>query len=201
MTTFAVPGQIVGKLATHIPGIGTHVAEDTIHASIAGLIATTAPAAKSAKPIISITSAATPTTQLPAVNSTVLCRILRVQQRQLNASILTVESTSTTSSITPYPTITDDETQFLAVLRKEDVRAYEKDKVVMNESFKVGDIIRAIVISLGDERNFYISTAGNEFGVVIARSEAGNAMVPVSWKEMKDVVTGRGETRKVAKPT
>ena len=71
----------------------------------------------------------------------------------------------------------------------------------MNESFRVGDVIRATVISLGDERNFYISTAGNEFGVLIARSEAGNAMVPVSWKEMRDVVTGRAESRKVAKPS
>lgn len=71
----------------------------------------------------------------------------------------------------------------------------------MNESFRVGDILRAAVISLGDERNYYVSTAGNEFGVVIAKSEAGNSMVPISWKEMKDVVTGKGESRKVAKPT
>jgi exosome complex component CSL4 len=78
---------------------------------------------------------------------------------------------------------------------------YEKDKVAMNTSFRVGDIIRASVISLGDERSYYISTAGNEFGVVVAVSEAGNAMVPTSWKEMKDVVTGKGESRKVAKPS
>ena len=56
------------------------------------------------------------------------------------------------------------------------------------------------MISLGDERSYYISTAGNELGVIIARSEAGNAMVPASWKEMKDVVNGKGESRKVAKP-
>ena len=70
----------------------------------------------------------------------------------------------------------------------------------MNEMYRTGDIIRATVISLGDERNYYISTAGNELGVVIAKSDAGNAMVPASWKEMRDVVTGRGESRKVAKP-
>ncbi len=70
----------------------------------------------------------------------------------------------------------------------------------MNESFRVGDIVRATVISLGDEKNYYISTGGNEFGVVISRSEEGNAMVPASWKEMKDAVTGRVELRKVAKP-
>lgn len=71
----------------------------------------------------------------------------------------------------------------------------------MNESFRVGDVVRAVVISLGDERSYYISTAGNEFGVVVARSEAGNPLVPVSWREMRDVITGKGETRKVAKPS
>lgn len=70
----------------------------------------------------------------------------------------------------------------------------------MNEMFRVGDIVKASVISLGDERSYYISTAGNEFGVIIARSEVGNPMVPASWKEMKDTITGKGETRKVAKP-
>ena len=70
----------------------------------------------------------------------------------------------------------------------------------MNESYRTGDIIRATVISLGDERNYYISTAGNELGVVITKSEVGNAMVPASWKEMRDVTTGKGESRKVAKP-
>ena len=71
---------------------------------------------------------------------------------------------------------------------------------MLNEMYRVGDVIRATVISLGDERQYYISTAGNENGVVVAVSEDGNAMVPASWREMRDVVTGKGESRKVAKP-
>lgn len=197
--SFAVPGQVLSNLTSHQPGAGTHVADNQIFASLAGSILTAAAASKSAKPTISIASSTSNTT-LPIVGSAVLCRILRVQQRQLNAAILEIESPENPLSITPYPSNTDDETQFLAILRREDVRAYEKDKVVMNESFRVGDIIRATVISLGDERSYYVSTAGNEYGVVIARSDHGNAMVPVSWKEMRDVLTGRAESRKVAKP-
>jgi exosome complex component CSL4 len=34
----------------------------------------------------------------------------------------------------------------------------------------------------------------------MAVSEAGNQMVPVSWKEFVDERTGAKETRKVAKP-
>ena len=55
-------------------------------------------------------------------------------------------------------------------------------------------------ISLGDQSNYYLSTASNEFGVVMARSEEGNQMVPISWKEFQDPRTGKKETRKVAKP-
>lgn len=60
--------------------------------------------------------------------------------------------------------------------------------------------MRAIVISLGDERSYYCSTARNELGVVMARCEStGNAMVPVSWREFMDPETGVREGRKVAK--
>jgi len=53
---------------------------------------------------------------------------------------------------------------------------------------------------LGDQSNYYLSTARNELGVVMATSEAGNAMYPVSWKEFRDPVSGETEARKVAKP-
>jgi len=200
MATTAIPGQVIGKLSTHIPGAGTHVNESDIYASLAGNVNTTNPTSKSGKITISISNHGSPrNATLPQVSSIVLGRVLRVQQRQLIASILTVDPPS--SLITPYASNTDDEVQFQAILRKEDIRAFEKDKVNMNEMFRVGDIVKASVISLGDERSYYISTAGNDFGVIIARSEVGNPMVPASWKEMKDIVTGKGETRKVAKPT
>jgi exosome complex component CSL4 len=43
-------------------------------------------------------------------------------------------------------------------------------------------------------------TAANELGVIWAKSEIGNVMVPVSYQEMEDSVTGVTERRKVAKP-
>ncbi len=57
-----------------------------------------------------------------------------------------------------------------------------------------------IQISLGDQSNYYLSTARNELGVIMAKSEAGNTIFPISWKEFKDPVTGQIESRKVAKP-
>lgn len=70
----------------------------------------------------------------------------------------------------------------------------------MEDMFRVGDIVRASVISLGDQSFYYCSTAGNELGVIMARSEGGNMMFPVSWREMRDGERGVGELRKVAKP-
>ena len=61
-------------------------------------------------------------------------------------------------------------------------------------------LISQVQISLGDQTNYYITTARNELGVIMAKSEAGNTMYPISWKEFKDPVTGETESRKVAKP-
>jgi len=85
-------------------------------------------------------------------------------------------------------------------IRKEDVRATEKDRVEMYKCFRPGDIVLARVISLGDAGGGYLlTTAENSLGVVIARSEAGALMVPVSWTEMQCTASYSVEERKVAK--
>ncbi|QKX58347.1 uncharacterized protein TRUGW13939_05469 [Talaromyces rugulosus] len=151
---------------------------------------------------------------LPSVDSIVLARVTRVQKRQVTVSILVVldDQTATassdndniaailTSAANPENHNTSDELRFQALIRKEDVRAVEKDRVVLEDMFRVGDVVRGSVISLGDQSFYYLTTARNDLGVVMARSEAGNMMFPVSWKEMRDPLTGLGETRKVARP-
>ncbi|KAJ5881052.1 uncharacterized protein N7473_012105 [Penicillium subrubescens] len=157
---------------------------------------------------------------LPAVDSIVLARVTRVQKRQATVSILVVLDDTSATSTDPSKLASDndnvasilttaanpenhsstDELRFQALIRKEDVRAVEKDRVVMDEMFRVGDIVRGSVLSLGDQSFYYLTTARNDLGVVMARSEAGNMMFPVSWKEMRDPVTGAGEQRKVARP-
>ncbi|KAL2386783.1 exosome complex subunit Csl4 [Blastomyces gilchristii SLH14081] len=177
------------------------------------------------KPPVNTSPLPTPTTKrpikhkyntLPAVGSIVLARVTRVQKRQATLSILVVLDDNPSS---PYPTTTAvndlpasllsttnadplnaDDLRFQALIRKEDVRAVEKDRVVMDEMFRVGDIVRAVVISLGDQSFYYCSTARNELGVVMGRSEEGNVLVPVSWREMVDGKSGRREARKVARP-
>ncbi|XP_009457325.3 exosome complex component CSL4 isoform X2 [Pan troglodytes] len=89
---------------------------------------------------------------------------------------------------------------FRGTIRKEDVRATEKDKVEIYKSFRPGDIVLAKVISLGDaQSNYLLTTAENELGVVVAHSESGIQMVPISWCEMQCPKTHTKEFRKVAR--
>lgn len=89
---------------------------------------------------------------------------------------------------------------FRGVVRKQDVRRTDVDGVVMRDCFRPGDVVRCAVLSLGDSRAYFLSTAANELGVVGARSgTSGEAMVPVSWQEMACPLTGVVEKRKVAK--
>ena len=69
----------------------------------------------------------------------------------------------------------------------------------MSKSFRCGDIIIARVISLGDSNSYLLSCAENELGVVIAYSEAGARLIPISWNEMQCPTTMLKEYRKVAK--
>ena len=59
---------------------------------------------------------------------------------------------------------------FRCQLRKEDVRAHDKDRVEMYKCFRPTDIVLARVLSYGEANSGYlVTTAENEFGVVIAR--------------------------------
>ncbi|KAF9700268.1 hypothetical protein EKO04_002010 [Ascochyta lentis] len=199
----ALPGQRLGSADKYFPGPGTHIHESHIYASIAGPVLTsTTPQTTQSKPspLLSIQRPSTSTdpgilgtgsggggTILPEVNSVVLALITRLGPRFATCEILVVDNVVCRES-------------FQGQIRREDIRATEKDKIKMEESFRVGDLVRGTVISLGDQSNYYVSTSENEFGVVMARSEEGRLMYPVSWKEFRDPVTGRGESRKAAKP-
>ena len=62
------------------------------------------------------------------------------------------------------------------------------DSVIMIESFRPRDIIRAKVISLGDSiRSIYLSTANENLGVLVAQNETtSRLMLPFDWTTMID---------------
>lgn len=71
---------------------------------------------------------------LPEVNSIVLCKVTRITPRQATVAILVVGETVLNG-------------EWQGLIRVQDVRATEKDRVKIFESFRPGDIVRAIVVS------------------------------------------------------
>ncbi|GMM36168.1 exosome non-catalytic core subunit [Saccharomycopsis crataegensis] len=90
---------------------------------------------------------------------------------------------------------------FRGLIRVQDIRATERDKTQVVESFMPGDIVRAEVINIGDGASYYLSTAKNELGVVLSRSHGGRGdmLYPLDYETMVSV-SGHIEKRKVAKP-
>jgi exosome complex component CSL4 len=86
------------------------------------------------------------------------------------------------------------------VIRAQDVRLTERDKVKVLDCFRPGDIVRAAVILLGDGSN-YLSTARDDLGVVFAKSDGGlgELMYATDWQHMA-TRSGVVERRKCAKP-
>ncbi|KAG6832448.1 hypothetical protein H0H92_001494 [Tricholoma furcatifolium] len=125
----------------------------------------------------------------PALNSVVLGSITRLSPLQALLSITVVDGV-------PLPA----GEEFTGVIRTQDVRATEKDRVKIADCFRGGDVVRGLVISLGDARSYFVTTARNDLGVIFATSEAGATMEPVSWQEMRCPKTGKIEKRKCAKP-
>lgn len=209
LPSLALPGQLLGHTDKYLPGPGTHIHESNIYASIAGPVLSSPPSHNPSTPSSSkahptpLLSVARPpptsspgilgpssgggTALLPTISSIVLCRITRLGPRFATCDILVIDDVVCREA-------------FQGQIRREDIRATEKDKIKMEESFRVGDLVRGVVISLGDQSNYYVATERNELGVVLARSEEGRLMYPVSWREFVDPVSGVAERRKAAKP-
>eukprot|EP00518_Triparma_eleuthera_P008338 CAMPEP_0182483252 /NCGR_PEP_ID=MMETSP1319-20130603/40938_1 /TAXON_ID=172717 /ORGANISM="Bolidomonas pacifica, Strain RCC208" /LENGTH=196 /DNA_ID=CAMNT_0024685035 /DNA_START=141 /DNA_END=730 /DNA_ORIENTATION=- len=61
---------------------------------------------------------------------------------------------------------------FTGVVRLEDVTQVNAEEVEMMSCYRLGDIVLARVISLGDSRTFFLTTAEEQLGVCIALSKA-----------------------------
>lgn len=230
-------------------GLGTYSRGDYILSSLVGYesrIPSTSSSASTSKASSSLTKGEVVSIRgvenrfvVPRPESIVIARVTRVTPRQAYLSILIVDgqpcgSSSSTSStfvqsgLGNHAAGEGEGVDFQGVVRSQDVRSTEKDKVKLADCFRPGDIVKAQVISLGDARSYYLSTEGNNLGVIYATSAtsasstategegegantttglggagwniSGNPMLPISWNQMIDPVTGVVENRKCAKP-
>jgi exosome complex component CSL4 len=161
--TVAIPGQLLGPSNKYRAGPGTYIHESSLYASLLGTISITEPekapgpakrihriaalttsntsSTTTSLPTISVSPAASSTAEqrdkrevLPEVGNVVLCRVTRITPREATVAILVVGDAVLSA-------------QWQGIVRVQDVRATEKDRVKIYESFRPGDIVRAQVVS------------------------------------------------------
>lgn len=188
MTEIVCPGKRLGRVSQFRAGPGTYERGMYIFASVVGPKVEQR-AEDGGKPFLIVSQAkrARAADQVIEVGDVVMGRVTRITTRQAWVEIMCVGETVLRE---PHK----------GVVRKEDIRATEVDKAEVATSLRPGDIVRARVISLGDSKQYYLSTAENELGVRWAKSEAGAIMIPISWEEMQCPTTRDKEPRKCAKP-
>ena len=125
---------------------------------------------------------------VPRIGDDVYGRVTRVDDKAASVAVSVVRGRAPADGA------------FVGTIRRQDARAHAVDAVVMDECFREGDVVRAEVLSLGDSRSFYLTTAKDELGVVRAtHRESRKTMLPISWTEVQCPVTGEVEDRKVAR--
>uniref|UniRef100_A0A8J9SMG7 Exosome complex component CSL4 C-terminal domain-containing protein n=1 Tax=Phaeodactylum tricornutum TaxID=2850 RepID=A0A8J9SMG7_PHATR len=215
-----VPGDRLGTIRQIQPGPGTYVRAGHVYASTTGTlsvssseaaVAATATATSSTKPTTTTTTTSAPedalvwaivqarSSQGPAsttvltVGRVVLARVVRITRQQAVLEILAADGVTTaTATLLHRPE---------GAIHREDVRDGPSEPIRMQDSFLPGDLVLARVLSLGDSRRYYLTTAEPELGVLHALSrKSGKPMRPTSWKEMACPETGTTEPRKCARP-
>jgi len=140
LPTLALPGQPLGPTSAYTPGPETHIHAPQLCSSLLGRVSTnpsssTHPHQRKSTLSVQRPSPSSATSNvLPEVDSVVLGRVVRLTPRQATVEILVVGERVCREG-------------FQGLIRREDVRATEKDRVRIGEGFRVGDVVRGVVVS------------------------------------------------------
>lgn len=179
------PGVLLGTEDTFISSTGTYAMDGKIYSSLLGVLRIhKEPDNPQAELSVEPLNRKKKTT--PTLRDVVLAQVTLITPQLCKVNILCVGEEALSDT---YP----------GTIRLSDVRQTHTDQLEMYKCFRPGDIIRAEIISMGDTRSFYLSTARNEYGVIMAKSMSGSPMIPVAWNLMQCPTTKLKEYRKVAK--
>ena len=145
----AVPGQRLATAdGTIQAGSGAYVRNGSIFASIFGTWRISQDTVEVTRAHKTVASA-----QVLRLNDIVLCRVVKITSRQVMVDIVCVNETVLKEA-------------FPGTIRLEDVRNHDLDKLVMEAIFVPGMLVKAAVLSFGDTRSYFLSTAKPGLGVV-----------------------------------
>lgn len=186
-SALVMPGDVVGSAAEYYAGTGTYERDGAVRSSIVGTRTILPVGMNGKQATVAVVREGDVAPPVIEVGSVVLCKVARITAQAAFVDILVVDGRPL-------------QQPFSGVIRKENVRDVEVDKVAIQDCFHPMDVVQAQVASLGDARSYYLSTAAPELGVVSARSLAGHRLVALSWAEMREEGEGGAtEKRKVAK--
>lgn len=194
--SFVLPGQALGSGEEFESGDGTFLRDGIVFSALAGKVSFVAaqpstsdeesPSAASNKLFAQVVNANAKPTVVPKEKSVVLAQVTKITPRFAQVAIVSVDEVT----LSEY---------FPGTIRVNDIQLVQGEVVEVYKSFRPGDLIRAEVLSLGDSRTYYLTTAKPEYGVVLAKSISGHTMEAISNKLMQCPKTKMKEYRKVAK--
>jgi len=174
-----MPGDKIGVIEEFIPGYGTYVVDGIIYASNVGYLSI------DPKSRVASIQPASQRAHSPRVGNTVIGHVLGVQTSMALIRIIKVERSFLSGFFTGLLHVSDVDVKFT------------KDIL---DALKPGDIIRAKVISEVN-RSYYLSTKGQNLGVILALCSKCGGTLRVKSKRDKKLcceVCGNLETRKIA---
>lgn len=170
-------------------GDGTYIRGGNVHASAVGKLNLMASGDTFVATVALEGSKQYASSQVLSVGQVVLGRVVRVVTQQAFVEIVSADVTGPLKE------------RHSGSIRKEDVRAGATEEVQIYASFRPGDIVLCRILSLGDSRRYFLTTAEAELGVIRAAcSSCRENMAPLNWKEMECPSCKQKELRKCAKP-
>ena len=178
---FIVPGEKIGVIEEFIPDLGTYVDNGVIYANKVGCILVDSVSRKVS--VYPLTREAC----IPKVGSIVVGHVVNIQGAMAFIRIIKVGKRFLSGFFTGVLHVSDIDIKYVKEIF---------------DAIKVGDLVRAKVIS-HTNRTFHLTTKGGKLGVILALcSKCGGTLMPKS-KRNKDKrlycsKCGNAETRKIA---
>ncbi|TMW69367.1 hypothetical protein Poli38472_001523 [Pythium oligandrum] len=147
--SIVVPGQRLSAQEAGVrAGEGTYVRDGAVYASVTGRYAK-----QNNEMTVKRAGKLVGSSQVLRLGDLVICKVTKVTTRQVLVDIVCVGDAVLQE---PFP----------GTIRLEDVRNHDIDKLVMEELFSPQMLIKAAVLSFGDTRSYFLSTAKPGLGVV-----------------------------------
>ena len=122
--------------------------------------------------------------RVPRIGDIVVCKVIHSTLKNVFVDIIQIEGQDLVET-------------FSGLIRSSDIRANESDLLEIHRCFRPRDIVKAKVLSLGDQRAYYLTTAEPSLGVVSCFSKTtGLSMVPLDAKTVICKETQETEERK-----